>query len=176
MTQSNLNRTLGIIGLILTIVLLLGAIAAKVGQNFVTNQISNQLSREKISFPPLGSPELDPKTFPNLQQYAGQKVDTGLKAKAYADDFIWFHMMKASNNKTYAEVSNLVKQNPNDIKLANLKNTLFQGDMLRSSLLTAYAFSVIGVIAGYAFYTLILLSIIVFILSTWYLAKTKNQK
>lgn len=176
MTQSNLNRTLGIIGLILTIVLLLGAIAAKVGQNFVTNQISNQLSREKISFPPLGSPELDPKTFPSLQQYAGQKVDTGFKAKAYADDFIWVHMMKASNNKTYAEVSSLVKQNPNDIKLANLKNTLFQGDMLRSSLLTAYAFSVMGIIAGWAFYTLIALSVIVFTLSTWYLAKTKNQK
>ena len=31
---------------------------------------------------------LDPKQFPGLQRYAGQAVDNGAKAKAYADQFI----------------------------------------------------------------------------------------
>ena len=93
---------------------------------------------------------LDPKEFPGLQKYAGQQIDTGEKAKAYADEFIWVHMMKASGGKTYAEVSTLAAANKTDTKLAGLKSTLFQGDMLRSSLLTAYAFSRFGVIAHWA--------------------------
>jgi adenylylsulfate kinase-like enzyme len=78
---------------------------------------------------------------------AGTQVDNGDKAKAYADQFIWHHMMKASGGKTYSEVSTLAQASPQDAKLAGLKATLFQGDMLRSSLLTAYAFSRFGLIA-----------------------------
>jgi len=117
------------------------------GYTFATNQVTSQLTQEKIYFPNAGTAALDPKEFPGLQKYAGQQIDTGDKAKAYADQFIWVHMMKASGNKTYAEVSTLSQASPKDTKLAALKSTLFQGDMLRSSLLTAYAFSRFGLVA-----------------------------
>lgn len=120
------------------------------GYSFTTDQVSHQLVQEKIYFPKAGTPALDPREFPGLQKYAGQKVDNGDKAKAYADEFIWVHMMKASGGKTYAEVSAAASANPKDTKLVALKQTLFQGDMLRSSLLTAYAFSRFGLVALWA--------------------------
>ena len=122
------------------------------GNNFATSQVKSQLVQEKIFFPPKGDPGLSPKEFPTLQKYAGQQIDSGVKAKAYADEFIWVHMQKVAGGKTYAEVSALAKASPTDAKLAGQKATLFQGDMLRSSLLTAYAFSVFGQLAKYAVY------------------------
>ena len=47
--------------------------------------VHDQLAEQKIQFPPKGSPALDPKEFPGLQRYAGEGVDNGPKAKAYAD-------------------------------------------------------------------------------------------
>lgn len=164
-TQNQLYKLLGLFGLALSVVLLMAAVGAKAGNNFATTQIRGQLVQEKITFPPAGSPSLDPTEFPGLQKYAGQPVDSGVKAKAYADEFIWQHMMKASGGKTYAEVSAAAAASPQDQKLAGLKSTLFQGDMLRSSLLTAYAFSVLGTIAGYAFPLVLTAGGLIFFLS-----------
>lgn len=150
-TQQKFYSVLGTIWLVVAVILVAAAIGAKAGRDFADSQVRDQLVQEKISFPPAGSAALDPKEFPGLQQYAGQPVDSGIKAKAYANEFIWRHMMKASGGKTYAEVSAESMANPSDQKLATLKNILFQGDMLRSSLLTAYAFSVFGVLAGLAY-------------------------
>ena len=47
----------------------------------VETQVHDQLSAQKISFPPKGSPGLDPKKFPGLQRYAGQAVDNGRRPR-----------------------------------------------------------------------------------------------
>lgn len=149
-TQEQLNRILGITGIVIALLLFVGAGLAYIGKEFAVNQVQSQLVQEKIKFPPKGSQALDPNEYPGLQQYAGQQVDNGTKAKAYADEYIWHHMMKSSDGRSYSEVSEASRAKPDDKELAALKSSLFQGDMLRSSLLTAYAFSVFGVIAGYA--------------------------
>jgi hypothetical protein len=148
--RKTLDRVLISGGAVIAIVLIVAGGLLAWGQSFANHQVHNQLDQEKIYFPVKGSPALDPKEFPGLQQYAGQKVNTGPKAKAYADQFIWKHMMTASGGKTYYQVSTLAQQNPGDTKLATLKTTLFQGDMLRSSLLSAYGFSKFGNIAYWA--------------------------
>lgn len=150
MNRKQLDKLLIFVGVLFTIMLLAGGALATWGSRFAASQIQSQLVQEKIFFPKAGTPALDPQQFPGLQQYAGSQIDNGDKAKAYADEFIWVHMMKSSGGKTYAEVSDLSRANPQDAKLAALKNTLFQGDMLRSSLLTAYAFSRFGLIAQYS--------------------------
>lgn len=154
--RKKIDKLLTAAGVLVALVLLAGGFLAGWGHSFATSQIQSQLVQEKIYFPKAGDPALDPQEFPGLQQYAGTQIDSGDKAKAYADEFIWHHMMKASGGKTYAQVSVLAAANKTDTKLAALKSTLFQGDMLRSSLLTAYAFSRFGLIAGWAelaFYT-----------------------
>ena len=59
---------------------------------FATNQVKTELSAQKIYFPVAGSLGFDPKEYPTLQKYAGQLVDDGPKAKAYANDYIGHHL------------------------------------------------------------------------------------
>jgi len=122
------------------------------GGNFAKNMVHDQLSDQKISFPAKGSPALDAKEFPGLQQYAGQAVDNGPKAKAYANEFIAVHLAKTAGGKTYSQVSDLSRANPTDTALAAQVQTLFRGETLRGLLLYAWGWSVVGMIATYVAY------------------------
>jgi hypothetical protein len=121
------------------------------GYNFATTSVRNELSAQKIYFPEKGSPALDPAEFPTLQQYAGQLVDNGPKAKAYANEFIGKHLEKIAGGQTYAEVSTAALKDPTNVKLQAQKATLFQGEMLRGLLLgDGYAYWTFGMLAKYA--------------------------
>ena len=139
--------TLVIIGATLFCVLAVGGGLLLWGANFANNYVHTQLTEQKIVFPPKGSPALDPKTFPGLQRYAGQTVDNGPKAKAYADQFIKVHLQEAAGGKTYSEVSTLSRANPNDAKLADQVQTLFRGETLRGLLLNVWGWATMGSIA-----------------------------
>lgn len=117
------------------------------GANFGNDMVHTQLSAQKITFPAKGSPALDPKEFPGLQRYAGQAVDNGPKAKAYADQFIGVHVKGVAGGKTYSEVSAAAQANPNDATLKAQQATLFQGETLRGLLLYAWGWSVVAEIA-----------------------------
>ena len=143
MDRRTLDRLLSSAGLVVALVMAIGGGLALVASNYANEQVRSQLVQEKVFFPP----KLE---FKDIQQYAGQQVDTGQEAKVYADKYIWRHMMAASGGKTYAEVSAEAMANPGDQKLQQVRQTLFMGDMLRSSLLTAYAFGQIGQIAMWA--------------------------
>lgn len=118
---------------------------------FATDQVRTELSAQKIYFPEKGSPALDPEQYPTLQKYAGQLVDDGPKAKAYANDYIGHHLKNIADGKTYAEVSALAKADPTNETLAKQKTSLFQGETLRGILLgDGYAYWTFGMIAMYA--------------------------
>jgi hypothetical protein len=117
------------------------------GSSFANNMVHDQLSAQRIFFPPKGSAALDAKEFPGLQRYAGQAVNSGPKAKAYANQFIAAHLKGVAGGKTYAEVSAASLQNPNDQALAAQANTLFKGETLRGLLLYAWGWSVVAEIA-----------------------------
>jgi hypothetical protein len=119
--------------------------------HFATSQVHDQLAAQKVYFPPKGSPALNPEEFPGLQKYAGQQVDNGPKAKAYADEFIAVHLKKIAGGKTYSEVSSAAMADPTNTQLQQQKQTLFQGETLRGLLLgSGYAYWTFGMIALYA--------------------------
>ncbi len=121
------------------------------GHVFIGTMVSDQLAAQKIYFPEKGSPALDPQTYPSLQQYAGQLVDSPQKAEAYANDYIGHHLTQTADGKVYAEVSDLARQNPNDATLQQQRQTLFMGETLRGVLLTSgYGFGTIGQLLGYS--------------------------
>lgn len=122
------------------------------GSTFATNMVHDQLVEQKIVFPPKGSPGLSPKEFPGLQRYAGQAVDDGPKAKAFANQFIGKHLKSVAGGKTYAEVSTASRANPGDQKLAGQRQALFEGETLRGLLLSAWGWSVVGWLTGMAAY------------------------
>lgn len=132
------------------VMLVVGGLAWR-AYDFATTSVQNELSSQKIFFPPKGSPALDPKEFPDLQKYAGQQVDTGPKAKAYANGFIGRHLKKIADGKTYSEVSTAALQDPTNATLQTQKQLLFQGETLRGLLLgDGYAYWTFGQIAQYA--------------------------
>ena len=146
-----IDKVFILLGVMATIALLAASGVGFVGYKFATNNVRNELSEQKIYFPKKGSAALDPQEFPDLQKYAGQLVDNGPKAKAYADGFINRHLQKVANGKTYAEVSTEALQNPTNAKLQQQKATLFQGETLRGLLLgDGYAYWTFGMIAFYA--------------------------
>src|SRR5438128_706533 len=139
--------TLVIIGSVLFLVLSVGSGLLLWGSGFAHNMVHNQLSEQQIKFPPKGSPGLDAKEFPGLQHYAGQTVDNGPKAKAYADQFIKVHLQGIGGGKTYSQVSAAALADPNNAKLAGQAQTLFRGETLRGLLLYAWGWAVVGEIA-----------------------------
>ena len=121
------------------------------GYDFATSQVKSELAAQKIYFPAKGSPALDPKKYPDLQKYAGQLVDNGPKAKAYANGYIGRHLEEVADGKTYAEVSSAAMKDPNNQTLQQQKQSLFMGETLRGLLLgNGYAFWTFGLIAKYA--------------------------
>lgn len=116
---------------------------------FVGDMVKTELAAQKIYFPAKDSPALDPAVYPDLQQYAGQLVDTPEEAKAYANGYIGRHLSKVAGGKVYAEVSAEGMKDPTNETLQKQKQTLFQGETLRGMLLTSgYGFGTIGEIAG----------------------------
>ena len=135
---------------ILTLVLGVGAGLLFYGSRFGLDMVDSQLHAQQISFPAKGSPALDPTEFPGLQQYAGQAVDNGPKAKAYANEFIDVHLKAVAGGQTYSQVSAAAQADPTNTTLSGQADTLFKGETLRGLLLYAWGWSVVSTIALYA--------------------------
>lgn len=145
------DQILTAFGVIATLVLLAIGGLAWAGYTFTSSQITNELSSQKIYFPPKGSPALaSPAIGPYLNQYAGQQLLTGDQARAYADHFIGVHLSETAGGQTYAEISSKSLANPGDATLKAQAAKLFQGETLRGMLLNAYAFWTVGMIARLA--------------------------
>jgi hypothetical protein len=169
--------TLVIIGSVLFLVLSVGSGLLLWGAGFSHNMVHSQLSEQKISFPPKGSPGLDPKEYPGLQRYAGQAVDSGPKAKAYADQFIKVHLEGIAGGQTYSQVSAQAQANPKDTALAGKVQTLFRGETLRGLLLYAWGWSVVGEIAYFSGIAAALGAIVVlFALALGFFAHERERK
>lgn len=146
-----IDKVFILLGVMAMIVLLGASGLGWYGYKFATNQVRTELSAQKIYFPEKGSPALDPAIYPDLQKYAGQLVDDGPKAKAYANGYIGRHLEKVAGGKTYSEVSALAMKDPANQDLQKQKTTLFQGETLRGLLLgDGYAYWTFGMIAMYA--------------------------
>jgi hypothetical protein len=136
-------------GLVLAVVLLVAGGLLTWAHVFVTDQVSEQLSAQKIIMPE-GDAIADPAIKPYLSKYAGQPLTTGAQAEAYANHYIAVHLKAMSGNRSYAELSDASRANPDDAELAGLVATAFKGETLRGLLLNAYAFGTMGQIAFYA--------------------------
>lgn len=175
--RKTIDKVFILLGLVMTGVLIVVGCLALYASNFAKESVKDELTAQKIYFPPKGSPALDPAEYPGLQQYAGQQVDDGVKAKAYANEYIGVHLEHIADGKTYSEVSALAMKDPTNTTLQGQKAALFQGETLRGLLLgDGYAYWTFGMIAYYAaiasFIGALLMGILV-LLGLRHLSKTK---
>src|SRR5437899_8699891 len=126
MPRRTFDLILSSVGVMLTAVLLVAGVLAFWGYSFANGKVHDQLSAQKIYFPPKGSEALaDPQIGKYLNKYAGEQLVTGAQAKAYADHFIAVHLNKMTGGQTYAQLSGKALQNPTDQQLAAEVATVF---------------------------------------------------
>lgn len=146
------------------------------GSSFINGMVHDELVAQQIFFPPASEIKpggaLDPAEYSaEIRGYAGQQVDTGQKAKVYADDFIAVHLNEVAGGKTYSQVSAAAQADPTNLTLQSQANTLFRGETLRGLLLNAYGWSQVAMYAffagiGLAIAALVVLGALVFELVT----------
>lgn len=158
--RSTLDKIFSAMSLLLALALAIASALLFWAGSFVDHEVKSQFGQQNITMPGEktglnGVPEAD---RAELAKYADTPLDSGDKAKAYADHFIMAHMNKASGGKSYSQISNEQRQlcpegqpasaaSPECQKATGLKNTLFQGNTLRGLLLYGYAFATMGRIA-----------------------------
>lgn len=179
MSRRKFDLVLSSVGVLLTVVLVVGGALAFWGYSFANNNVHKELAAQNIYFPPKGPATADPAIGPYLDKYAGQQLVNGAQAQAYADHFIAVHLKGVADGKTYAEVSTLSRANPDDAALAAEVQTLFRGETLRGLLLNAYAFWKLGQIALIGAVALWVLAGIMFVLTIlgfWHLRKVPTEQ
>jgi len=137
-------------GLLLAAVFVVAGVLLTWGHSYASNQVTSQLSAQKIVFPTTSSPEF--KILPaanraQMAKYAGQTMTSGAQAEVYANYFIARHLFLIGGGKTYSQLSAQSLAQPKNLALANQVQTVFRGTTLRSMLLEAYGFWQFGQIA-----------------------------
>ncbi len=140
-------------GLVIAALLVVAGVLLLWGHSYANDQVSSQLSAQKIVFPARGNAEfkaLPPADQAAMGAYAGQLMTTGAQAKTYADHFIAVHLQEMGKGQTYSQLSAASLKAPANTGLAQLVQTVFRGTTLRSMLLEAYGFWQMGQIALFA--------------------------
>jgi hypothetical protein len=155
-------------GAVLTVVLLIAGGLLTWGAGFSKDYVDDELSSQNVAFPPAAALEEEGRT--DLLDFAGQSVNTGPEAEAYAS-FIDGHLQGIADGATYADLGTPEREANAAVEAATAdgasateiaelqatadtisgqRNSLFKGETLRGLLLSAFAWATVGQIAGYA--------------------------
>ena len=161
MKRRTFDKLVSFVGLGLAVLLFIFAGLLNFGGGFASENVRTQLANQNIAFPIEAG--LPANTKDQLLKWAGMQVVSGEMARDYSDLFILEHMNASATAvmgkpATYSEVSSAYLgaqrssgTDPEQLqKLSDLRDSLFMGNTLRGMLLQAYAFGMMGVIAGYA--------------------------
>jgi hypothetical protein len=169
-------------GIAIAAVLIVAGVLLTWGHNFVTSDVHNQLSAQKIVFPPANSPAI--KALPKadataMKKYAGQLMTTGAQAETWADHFIAVHLREIGGGQTYSQLSAKSLANPKNAALAAQVQTVFRGETLRGLLLNAYGFWQMGqimLIGAYVAFAAAALMLILSVLGVVHLRRVAPEK
>ena len=176
--RATLDKVLSGIGLALAVVLVVAGGLMTWANVFIGNQVEEQFAAQDIVMPTQeaidgqvasgGISEEDAKV---LEEFAGERLDNGPAARAYADHYILAHMngqgaalndgepvtyeqASAIGREKMAAVSENAEASEEEVAEAqawmDLRESLFMGNTLRGLLLYGFAFATMGTIAGYA--------------------------
>jgi hypothetical protein len=167
-TRRTIDRVLISVGVVAAVVFAVAGALLTWGHNFANNYVGDELSSQHITFPSAEALTKEGRT--DLVKFADHKLDTGKEAEGYAS-FINGHLAKVAGGATYADLGAPESAAKADVKAAvdagkpqatidelqakadaitGQRNTLFKGETLRGLLLSAYAWSTVGMIAGIA--------------------------
>jgi hypothetical protein len=156
------------VGIVATVVLVIAGVLLTWGSRFATDYVDRELTSQNIFFPDAAALEEEGRS--DILGYAGEQVNTGTEAEAYAS-FIDGHLEGIADGATYADLGGPEREARAAVEeatangaseeeiatlqadadqISNQRNSLFKGETLRGLLLSTYAWSTIGRIAGIA--------------------------
>jgi hypothetical protein len=156
------------VGLVAALVFVVAGALLTWGSGFASDYVGDELGSQNITFPSAEALTTEGRT--DLLKYADQKLDTGKEAEAYAG-YIDGHLQGIAGGATYADLGTVERAanaevtaaidagkpqatiDELQVKAADItgqRNSLFKGETLRGLLLSAYAWSTVGMIAGLA--------------------------
>lgn len=168
LTRRRIDQALIGLGVAVVAVLIAAGSLLTWGSGFAEDYVSDELAAQNITFP--DGEALDAQGRHDLFPFAGEQVTTGAHAEAYAS-YIGGHLAGTADGATYAELSGpereaeaavtaAVESGAPESEIAALeaeaatitgqRDSIFKGEMLRGTLLNAYAWSTMGRIAGIA--------------------------
>ena len=156
------------IGTVAAVVFVVAGALLTWGSGFAADYVGDELGSQHITFP--SEEALIDDGRADLARWGGRAVDTGPEAEAYAS-YIDGHLEQTAGGLTYAELgaperaakaavtaaqdagasaSEIAALQAEADAISAQRNTMFKGETLRGLLLSAYAWSTVGTIAGYA--------------------------
>jgi len=165
-TRRRVDHLLIGLGVVAMVVMVVAGGLLTWGSNFSEDYVGDELTAQNITFPPRDA--LLEEGRDDLAGFGGAKVDTGDEAEAYAS-YIQGHLDEIAGGLTYSEIpdreaqaavdaaieagapeSEIAELQAEAAKVKGQRDTVFKGEMLRGTLLNAFAWSTIGRIAGIA--------------------------
>ncbi len=165
-TRRRIDHILIALGVVAAIGLAVAGGLLTWGSSFAEDYVSDELTAQNITFPPTEALIEDGRE--DLADFGGEQVTTGEEAEAYAS-FIQGHVEATAGGLTYSEIpdraarsalqeaidsgapqSEIDALQEEATTLSQQRDTVFKGEMLRGTLLNAYAWSTMGQIAGIA--------------------------
>ncbi len=166
--RTTIDTILSLFGVVVVIVLAAAGGLLSWGASFAHDYVLDELGSQNVYFGDAASLKAEGRA--DLVKYASEKVTNGTQAEAYAS-YIAGHLTKVANGKTYADLGGPERTAKAAVttaqtsgasttaisalqakadEITNQRNTLFKGETLRGLLLTAFAWSTVGRIAGIA--------------------------
>jgi hypothetical protein len=166
--RRTIDKVLIALGAVATVVFAIAGGLLTWGSNFADDYVSDELTSQNIFFPDEAS--LTEQGRDDLVKYADEQVTTGSEAEAYAS-FINGHLQGIADGATYADLGDVQSEarealataqenGASEDEIATLqeqldtisgqRDSLFRGETLRGLLLSTFAWSTIGRIAGIA--------------------------
>jgi len=155
-------------GVVVAVVLAVAGGLLTWGNNFAEDYVGDELTSQNIFFPDAAS--LEEEGRDDLVKFADEQVTTGDEAEAYAS-FINGHLESTADGLTYAELGGPLGEARDALtaaqeageseetiadlqaevdQISRTRDTVFKGETLRGLLLSTFAWSTIGRIAGIA--------------------------
>lgn len=164
--RSTWDRIISTAGAVIAVALIVLGAAAIYGGAFGQDNVRSRLGPEEVRFPPYD--QMTPQEQQLVGDYAGQHVDTGSEAEAFAR-YIGLHLSEVNEGKTYSQTSAAARQEGIDPQLAaelqGKADTLFKGETLRSILLNAYGWWTVSTLAMWVGAGMVLAGLVLGVLS-----------
>lgn len=155
-------------GVVATVVFIIAGGLLAWGYSFSDDYVTDELTSQNITFPSAEALTAEGRT--DLLEFAGEPLTTGAGAEAYAS-YIDGHLEGIADGATYADLGAIERAANGAVteateagapqaeidelqatadEVSGQRNSLFKGETLRGLLLSAYAWSTVGTIAGIA--------------------------